>query len=702
MMRQLLRFRGQPRPAENDRRGGFMVLAAFCLVSAMAFVSLCVDVGYLSLSKQRLQNAVDAAALSAAMEITNAIQNADDDVEDITAYYETQARAKAVEVAALNGVYLEGSRDVKFGRRITDGEGNFTTTWGGSPANVVKVTAHRDNADSSAPDAQLKLFFAGVLGSKSASLVTSAAAYVESRDIAVVLDFSASMNDDSTYSTLGTRDRTLLEENMLDIYEILDGLHDFGELEFEPEWLTQTASAGVTNGSVVFRNKYADVSTSHNMTQVKLWFSDGTTETITASGTSGTFNRTSGSLKSINEVRATVQYEDWGGVASDSNSSSGKTATVTFNGTSASVTSSHSMSTIKLIYYPSGNQSFTASGTSGSATGNGSYLSQVQVKMGSTWVTVNNPNGSSPYTTEYLYFYDTAANVKDFFDLNGAWPWDSGSWSDFVDYCRTNSQIDDAGYKRKYGGKCLVNYLLTQKPRFDQCEDLWQTPHYPFHSLKQGAQLFAQFLDDLSFGDEMGLVSYATAAKHEQTLDYDGYAIDLTADPVCDEFADFKTIIGHKQAGHDTTTTNIGGGLKLGKELLDEHARPGTRPTILLMTDGLANVRDTSYVFPSDFDWSQIDYDNDGVGDYTTSNDYAKYALGMAKEAVDAGYTIHTMSVGLGADTELLEAIAHMGKGVYIEVPGTLTVAEMEAEVLEGFNRIAAFVPPARLVNDAE
>ena len=79
-----------------------MVLAAFCLVAAMGFVSLCVDVGYLSLSKQRMQNGVDAAALAAAMEITHAVQNAGADVDDVTAYAEAQARLKAQEVAGLN------------------------------------------------------------------------------------------------------------------------------------------------------------------------------------------------------------------------------------------------------------------------------------------------------------------------------------------------------------------------------------------------------------------------------------------------------------------------------------------------------------------------------------------------------------------------------------------------------------------------
>ncbi len=687
---------------ENLRRGAFLVLAVVCLVTALGFVSLCVDVGYLSLAKQRMQNAVDAAALAAAMEITDAVQNADETVSDVMAYAASLARLKARDVAALNGVYVDPNRDVIFGRRVaTDNNGNYSISWNSSPYNVVKVIANRNNADSTKPDARLKLFFAGVLGDKNASLSTSAAAYVMSRDIVCVLDFSGSMNDDSTYSTLGTRDRTALEANMQEIYTILDGLKDFGDLEFEPEWLTQTASSGAVNGTTIFRNTAVDVTTSgdeRDPADVQRWHDadhDGF-------GHFGDVPANSGSLKSINEVRARVQYEDWGTTASASASSSGKSATVTFNGNSnISVSTSSTMSSIKFVYYPSNTTStVSASGTSANATGTGNYISQVQVKMGSTWVTVNNPNGSSPdIITEYLTFTDSVANVKTFFGLTGTYPWASGSWDDFVNYVRSDSQINNAGYRRKYGGKCLVNYLLTQKPSFAQTADLWRTPHYPFHSLKQGALLFADFLQDLGFGDEVGFVSYDTYYRTEHTLDYDGFSFNMSSNPINNQFSNFRELVRHKQAGHYYSTTNIGGGLKQGKLLLDASARPGTQPTILLMTDGLPNVTDSGFVFPSNWNWNTLfDYDGNGVADYSTTDTNARFALAMAKEAVDAGYTIHTLSVGLGADTDLMKAIAWMGKGVAINVPGTSSVSQMEAEVLEAFNRIAAFVPPAKLI----
>ena len=134
--------------------------------------------------------------------------------------------------------------------------------------------------------------------------------------------------------------------------------------------------------------------------------------------------------------------------------------------------------------------------------------------------------------------------------------------------------------------------------------------------------------------------------------------------------------------------------------MLDASKRPGTRPTLLILTDGEPTAQDSGWTFPSNWNWNTLfDYDGDGTANYTTTDSNAKYGLMRAKEAVDAGYTIHTMTVGLGGDPAYMEAIAHLGGGITITVPGNQTVSEMEADVLAAFQKIAAFVPPARLVS---
>ncbi|QHN02696.1 hypothetical protein FTO74_04405 [Granulicella sp. WH15] len=53
----------------SDESGQVIVVAALCLVVMIAFVGLAVDVGHVRYAKRNLQNAADAAALAAAMEV---------------------------------------------------------------------------------------------------------------------------------------------------------------------------------------------------------------------------------------------------------------------------------------------------------------------------------------------------------------------------------------------------------------------------------------------------------------------------------------------------------------------------------------------------------------------------------------------------------------------------------------------------------
>ncbi|MEM9683271.1 MAG: enoyl-CoA hydratase-related protein, partial [Pseudomonadota bacterium] len=78
-------------------------------------------------------------------------------------------------------------------------------------------------------------------------------------------------------------------------------------------------------------------------------------------------------------------------------------------------------------------------------------------------------------------------------------------WKDYINYVKNLSGT----YKKKYGYRTLMNYMLqNNQMKWNESEDLWRTSHYPFHAVKNGASLFLQFLDDLDFGDEIGLVSY--------------------------------------------------------------------------------------------------------------------------------------------------------------------------------------------------
>ena len=184
----------------RNRRGALMVLAFFCLVATLGFVAFSIDTGNIALNKTIMQNAVDSAALAAAMEITSAIENAPPTATDPTAYAREQAKLTAVHVADLNGIFIDPNFDVEFGlRSYNDQTQQFEIQWGIEPANAVKIIARKDNDDSTAPDAKLPMMFAGVLGDEKVRMKSEAIAYIESRDIAVVLDFSGSMRFDSLF-----------------------------------------------------------------------------------------------------------------------------------------------------------------------------------------------------------------------------------------------------------------------------------------------------------------------------------------------------------------------------------------------------------------------------------------------------------------------------------------------------------------------
>lgn len=619
----------------DKRRGMFMVLAFFVLSGALIFVALSIDLGVVSLTKTRLQNAVDAAALAASQEISAALEDVAGNVggggdvggqvQDANAIAEAAARQMASHVADLNGVFVDPEVDVRFGKRVYDDTtGEFTIQWGSNPYNVVGVTGRRDNPDTSAPDGMLELFFAPIMGEESVALEASAIAFVEARDLVVVLDFSGSMNYDSQFreDSIAKLGQTAIEDNLYNIWQDL-GAPVYGNMGFEPDWVTVPDDVA----DVTWKSSQIDVEADQAYSRVKLRFSDG-------------------------------NYQ-------------------TFNGLSA---------------------------TSGSYSGTGSNAGKRIVKC---WVT----SGSN---TDSYDFYDNDTIIRGLGLDDVPYPFPDGAWYQYVEYMRDHSssmsswyeyQMYATGYRRKFGTMTFLNFLFQHKRGYDQTPVLWQTRHYPFNAVKSGTTLLCDFLHNLEFGDHMGMVSYDTYHRVECVLDDENASasVDISSEPISNDYEALDTIQRHKQAAHYYGTTNIGGGLHEATQLLAEHGRYGARPTILLMTDGNANTSDGGWSFPSDWSWSEItDYDGDGTADYSTSDYHKKYTFYRAKQAIDMGITIHTMSVGANADRDLMQAIAYAGGGIWIDVPGGSTVAEMEEQMLEAFGRIAANVPPAKLLIEPE
>jgi hypothetical protein len=163
------------------RDGNIVVLAAVSMVVIAAFAAFAVDIGYMTLTKSQLQNAADAAALSGGMKLIDGLGPNPTSASTVA----TNARQDAVTVAGqnaagdLSGVFLDGSSDVELGHRVWDsGTQTWGEAWGISPYDLIRITARRNQANSSNGDRTLPLFFAPVLGSSTASLTVSATATV--------------------------------------------------------------------------------------------------------------------------------------------------------------------------------------------------------------------------------------------------------------------------------------------------------------------------------------------------------------------------------------------------------------------------------------------------------------------------------------------------------------------------------------------
>ncbi len=237
------------------------------------------------------------------------------------------------------------------------------------------------------------------------------------------------------------------------------------------------------------------------------------------------------------------------------------------------------------------------------------------------------------------------------------YPFPSGSWDDYISYVMTSSYISQAGYRKKYGYLTLVNYWLEKKPMYSQTPDLWKTSEQPITAVKDALSLFLGYIQEVESNDRVGLAVYTSSddtAKLETGLTEDMQLV--------------EDISRQRQAGHYDTMTNIGAGLRKARLELDDNARAGALKVVVLMTDGMANLP------------------------YNTS--YAeRFLLEEAQRCADAGYPVLTVSLGAGADTDLMQQVADITGGLHFNIPGGQSVEEYEEDLKEVFRRLAAHRP---------
>lgn len=309
---RLSTFRFGRRPpilAQADRKGSILLLATAVLILILAFTVFSVDVGYIALSKGQMQNAVDAAALAAVQELNPHLDQGDVFQKAVQAAKEVAALHKAGD---QSNVSLDGNLgEVEFGRRIyNSATGKYTYEWGPQavPYNLVKVTAERSEVFGSGgklqEDNQLPLFFGPILGAKGATLKTTAIATFQPRDIMLVLDYSSSMNDDSELSAIDKLGQAAVEANILEMWQDL-GSPTYGNLTFTPGWVKIPGSSIPT--SVEWKNTEIAVSTTGSIDGVKLYFSNGNSQSFTSTTSKSKTYAGSGSNVGVHITKVDVK-----------------------------------------------------------------------------------------------------------------------------------------------------------------------------------------------------------------------------------------------------------------------------------------------------------------------------------------------------------------------------------------------------------
>ncbi|MCX7410717.1 MAG: VWA domain-containing protein [Planctomycetota bacterium] len=564
---------------DRDRRGAILVLAAVFMTVMLAFVAFAVDMSYMSLTKTQLQAAADASALAGAMELS---------AIDDPATVRTNALAAIRSVAALHrsgnqpAVSIETS-DVTFGKMVwNSGSQTFSYNWGESntPYNIVKVRADRDAVSGGADD-RLPLLFAPALGHTKATIGAEAVASFQPRDIMVVLDFSASMNDDSCFGRIGTLGRSYIESNLLTMWREL-GSPVYGNLTFTPAYAVLkgvAASGTIPHIDVTYKRKSVDVVSTINLTQVKLQFSS----------------------------------------SSD---------TQTFTGLSA--------------------KTGTFAGTGSKA---GKDITAVWVKSGT--------NGSMSSGSLGEQFTISATTIKTALGLNGTYPYAGGSWSDYISKVQASSGgIYDAGYRDMYGYMTWIEYMQMNYPSNANSADLWKTSEQPIGVLKDGVTEFINYLTTIEAEDHVGLSIYTHTNSAGAILEH-ALSTNLTQ---------IKTTTQQRQAGHYTGNTNISAGMAVARQEIEAHARPRAFRMMVVMTDGLPNLPSNS---------------TDGTAAVITEANAAKASK----------IKILAISLGVGADTSLMQQIADITGGVHYNVPGGSSIDSVRIRLQEVFRQIASSRP---------
>jgi len=284
----------------------------------------------------------------------------------------------------------------------------------------------------------------------------------------------------------------------------------------------------------------------------------------------------------------------------------------------------------------------------------------IEANLLQMWQDLGSPTYGSLAFTPVSYGTSRTYNstIKSHFGLNSvAYPY-SGSWDGYIDYVQSDSFLYSAGYRNKYGMLTFIHYLTSNKDQYAETPVLWKTHQQPLTALKDAVDEFLGYLSQNSTDDRVGFALY-TASDNTSLLEQS-----LTK-----TYTDVSSKVRGRQAGHYVGATNISAGMTKGRLELQNNARVGVSKLLILMTDGEANLPTGN-----------------------TSTDKQK-VRDEAYLCAAANIPVVTITVGAGADTDLMQDVADITNGASFIVPGGQPISAVQEQLEQVFSQVAADRP---------
>ena len=294
------------------RRGSILVLATFLMVFMMLLLAVSVDVGYMMTAQTEMERTDGRGGAGRSGRAHRWAGRGQTGVLRILRpqsrrQHQPDRRRSELEATPSDALQPAPGRDFDRDGHVESGRSQARSRRGRHAIFTDRGPALRHPRGGDAQ--QRPAFFARVFGQDRFNVTAESIARYHPRDIALVLDFSGSMNDDSELKRIesdGTN-REAVEGNLLDIYHELES-PTYGNLQFEPQYLTivgqPPTGPKLPQITVTFRADDVYVVSTKDLSNVVMEFSDGSRQKIEGlTSPTGYFRGTGGNYnKSITKI----------------------------------------------------------------------------------------------------------------------------------------------------------------------------------------------------------------------------------------------------------------------------------------------------------------------------------------------------------------------------------------------------------------